>query len=274
MPHARWSASAAWGPRLDPPSPRSRRIRPAVPPVQGGAAVGARAVPREERVRPARAACRGGAADDAGRVRHHARVGADRDDRRRDEGLLHPPAVGREGVSRDRAHGRRGARAYGRVCGWTLARAHARSGDRIAIAAYLGSGDAFDRAMASFAEAYADQNERDYRALRGRGRRPAVSRPSSSLDRHPSRARAGQTRRALPCSSHGGRELLVRSPQPPGRGCGLRAPSRPAGGRRRRRGTDCRGTTAAAASTRSRPPRRPSSSPARRRARRCRRRTA
>ena len=59
-----------------------------------------------------------------------------------------------------------GLRAYGRVCGWTLARAHARSGDRVAIAAYLGSGDAFDRAMASFAEAYADQNERDYRALR------------------------------------------------------------------------------------------------------------
>ena len=58
-----------------------------------------------------------------------------------------------------------GLEAYGRVCGWTLARAHARSGDRIAIAAYLGSGDAFDRAMASFAEAYADQNERDYRAL-------------------------------------------------------------------------------------------------------------
>jgi uncharacterized protein (DUF2252 family) len=55
--------------------------------------------------------------------------------------------------------------AYGRVCGWTLARAHARSGDRIAIAAYLGRGDAFDRAMATFAEAYADQNERDYRAL-------------------------------------------------------------------------------------------------------------
>jgi len=60
---------------------------------------------------------------------------------------------------------RRRLEAYGRVCGWTLARAHARSGDRIAIAAYLGNGDAFDRAMTSFAEAYADQNERDYRAL-------------------------------------------------------------------------------------------------------------
>ncbi len=53
-------------------------------------------------------------------------------------------------------------KVWGRLCGWTLARAHARSGDCIAIAAYLGQGDTFDRAMASFAEAYADQNERDY----------------------------------------------------------------------------------------------------------------
>ena len=55
--------------------------------------------------------------------------------------------------------------AYGTACGWTLARAHARSGDRIAISAYLGKSDAFDRAMASFAETYADQNERDFAAL-------------------------------------------------------------------------------------------------------------
>jgi uncharacterized protein (DUF2252 family) len=59
-----------------------------------------------------------------------------------------------------------GAAAYARVCGWTLARAHARSGDRIAIASYLGSGDAFDQAIATFAETYADQNERDYDALK------------------------------------------------------------------------------------------------------------
>jgi hypothetical protein len=58
-----------------------------------------------------------------------------------------------------------GLEAYGRICGWTLARAHARSGDRIAIAAYLGTGEAFDRAVASFAETYADQNDGDYRAL-------------------------------------------------------------------------------------------------------------
>jgi Uncharacterized protein conserved in bacteria (DUF2252) len=55
--------------------------------------------------------------------------------------------------------------AYGKLCGWTLARAHARSGDRIAIAAYLGNGDSFDRALVEFSEAYADQNERDYQAL-------------------------------------------------------------------------------------------------------------
>ena len=54
---------------------------------------------------------------------------------------------------------------YGALCGWTLARAHARSGDRVAIAAYLGSGAAFDRALATFAETYADQNEADYAAL-------------------------------------------------------------------------------------------------------------
>ncbi|KYG11441.1 hypothetical protein BE21_00870 [Sorangium cellulosum] len=54
---------------------------------------------------------------------------------------------------------------YGRLCGWTLARAHARSGDRIAIAAYLGKADSFDEAIAAFAIAYADQTERDHRAL-------------------------------------------------------------------------------------------------------------
>ena len=59
----------------------------------------------------------------------------------------------------------RGMRLYGELCGWTLARAHARSGDRIAIATYLGGSDVFDRAIAQFAVAYADQNERDYKSL-------------------------------------------------------------------------------------------------------------
>jgi uncharacterized protein (DUF2252 family) len=55
---------------------------------------------------------------------------------------------------------------YARVCGQTLARAHARAGDPVPIAAYLGRGDRFDRALAEFAEAYADQNEKDYSAMR------------------------------------------------------------------------------------------------------------
>ena len=59
----------------------------------------------------------------------------------------------------------RGMTAYAEACGWTLARAHARSGDAVAIASYLGGGDTFDQALASFAELYADQNERDYAAL-------------------------------------------------------------------------------------------------------------
>jgi uncharacterized protein (DUF2252 family) len=58
-----------------------------------------------------------------------------------------------------------GMHAYTRACGWSLARSHARSGDRLAIAAYLGGGPAFDRAIARFSEAYADQNERDHARL-------------------------------------------------------------------------------------------------------------
>ncbi len=59
----------------------------------------------------------------------------------------------------------RGLVTYGQACGWTLARAHARSGDRVAIAEYLGKGEAFDQAIAEFAAAYADVNERDHDAL-------------------------------------------------------------------------------------------------------------
>jgi uncharacterized protein (DUF2252 family) len=58
-----------------------------------------------------------------------------------------------------------GMMVYARLCGWTLARAHARSGDRVALAAYLGGSGKFDQAIADFAETYADQNELDYAAL-------------------------------------------------------------------------------------------------------------
>jgi uncharacterized protein (DUF2252 family) len=58
-----------------------------------------------------------------------------------------------------------GLRFYAGICGWTLARAHARSGDPIAIATYLGKGDQFDRSISDFAQRYADQNELDYQAF-------------------------------------------------------------------------------------------------------------
>jgi uncharacterized protein (DUF2252 family) len=58
-----------------------------------------------------------------------------------------------------------GLNLYAGLCGWTLARAHARSGDAVAIAAYLGDGDKFDRAVTDFAESYATQNERDFAAF-------------------------------------------------------------------------------------------------------------
>jgi hypothetical protein len=54
---------------------------------------------------------------------------------------------------------------YARQCGWTLARAHARSGDPVAIAGYLGKSDAFDRSIGDFSQRYADQNEQDYQAF-------------------------------------------------------------------------------------------------------------
>jgi hypothetical protein len=69
----------------------------------------------------------------------------------------------------------RGLAIYGRICGYTLARAHARSGDRVAIASYLGGGPAFDRALAEFGQAYADQNERDHAALADAARAGRIS---------------------------------------------------------------------------------------------------
>jgi predicted alpha/beta hydrolase len=58
-----------------------------------------------------------------------------------------------------------GLSLYGRMCGWTLARAHARSGDRVVIASYLGTNHSIEEAIATFAAAYADQNDHDYDAL-------------------------------------------------------------------------------------------------------------
>jgi uncharacterized protein (DUF2252 family) len=74
-----------------------------------------------------------------------------------------------------------GLSAYAEICGMTLAHAHARGGDRIAIGSYLGKSDVFDTAMAEFAEAYADQSERDYEALKAAvdaGRVEAMAEPA------------------------------------------------------------------------------------------------
>jgi hypothetical protein len=73
--------------------------------------------------------------------------------------------TGHEGLSRGRDDGPVGLDFYAGICGWTLARAHARSGDPIAIAEYLGASDRFDRSIADFSQRYADQNELDYEAF-------------------------------------------------------------------------------------------------------------
>jgi Uncharacterized protein conserved in bacteria (DUF2252) len=98
----------------------------------------------------------------------------------------------------------RGMRLYGELCGWTLARAHARSGDRIAIAAYLGSSEVFENAVAEFATACADQNERDYQALCQAGIRPHHRR----------------TRHMTPAAPPGVIPVLLRGTRPPGPGAG------------------------------------------------------
>ena len=101
--------------------------------------------------------------------------------RRRAPRLLRAPALGRQGLRRPRADRAPTASAiYAELCGAALARAHARSGDPVAIAAYLGRGDAFDRAMEAFAAAYADRNEADFAALEAAadaGRIPAADAP-------------------------------------------------------------------------------------------------
>jgi hypothetical protein len=70
-----------------------------------------------------------------------------------------------KGIARPESMSPTMLRLFARVCGASLARAHARSGDPVALAAYAGGGDSLDRALAEFAEAYADRNEADHRAL-------------------------------------------------------------------------------------------------------------
>jgi hypothetical protein len=79
----------------------------------------------------------------------------------------------------------RDLRAYGRACGWALARAHARSGDPAMISGYMGSSEVFDDAICDFSVAYADQAERDYKAFVTavrEGRIKAIVEPQHGLD--------------------------------------------------------------------------------------------
>ena len=140
----------------------ARQRRPVVSADQGGSGVGSRTLPRQERLPASRRTRSGRPAPDAGRERHFPGLAAYQRARRRNPRLLRTAIPGLEGQRRRRQPLVPGANLYSRICGATLARAHARWGDRIAIASYLGKGDAFDRAIADFAAAYADQNERDY----------------------------------------------------------------------------------------------------------------
>ena len=124
-----------------------------------------RATSRSQRRSANRASAWCGPAADAGGERHLPRLEPRDGIDGRGTGLLRPSAAGRQGVGGHHEDDPRRAHGVRRICGWTLARAHARSGDRIAIAAYLGSSDVFDQALVQFAEAYADRNERDHAAL-------------------------------------------------------------------------------------------------------------
>ena len=133
-------------------------------------------------------------------------------------------ATGR-GPSSVEAMNPRALGVYGRLCASTLAHAHARSGDRIAIAAYLGRGDVFDRAILAFSEAYAEQNDRDFAAL------------ADAVDGGPGEGRP--QRLTGPCSRGSGRrrrcrdESLQLRERPAGRSC-AEPGSRARGDRRRR----------------------------------------
>ena len=152
-------------PGVDPPHGGHRRRRPDVPPSQRSASVGARGVRgasvyanHGQRVVAGQHLMQAASDIFLGWQRTKGYDGVDRDYYVRQLRDWKGSAVVEEMLPS-------GMAIYGRLCGWTLARAHARSGDRVAIAAYLGGKDTFDQAIADFAAAYADQNDRDYAAL-------------------------------------------------------------------------------------------------------------
>ena len=138
------------------------RAGSAVPPGQRGDDFGARGPPPEEPVQAARRAGGPGAADDAGGERHLPGL----DEGGGSQTLPVLASVARhEGLGRRRVNGPGRARVLRRRVRLDVARAHARSGDPVALAAYLGKSDSFDQSITDFSERYADQNDRDYRAF-------------------------------------------------------------------------------------------------------------
>ena len=151
---------------LDPPPRRPRRERPADPAVEGGATVGAGALPAQtSTLREPRPAGGRRPAPDAGGDRHLPRLVASHGPRRAARDYYIRQLHDWKGCVEPETFRVRARRSTRELCGATLARAHARWGDRIAIASYLGKGDASTGRSLDFAAAYADQNERDYEAF-------------------------------------------------------------------------------------------------------------
>jgi hypothetical protein len=139
--------------------------RPDHPAGEGGAALGAGGVRRPQPVREPGPAGGLRPAADAGQLGHLPGLAAHQGSRRRRPRLLPAPAAGLEDVAAPGADGARGDGRLRRAVRVDPGPAHARSGDRVAIASYLGETDEFDRAIAKFSAAYADLNERDHATL-------------------------------------------------------------------------------------------------------------
>ncbi len=174
MPPSRSSASAASATAPGSPCCWAATRRPARAAVQGGPVLGAGRVHVAQPLLPARPPGGRGPAADTGRGGPAAGLVHDRGTRRRGRDYYVRQLWDGKGSAAGRADGAGRPGRLRRLCGWTLARAHARTGDRIAIAGYLGSGKPFVRALADFAEAYADQNERDFAAVEAAAKSGAI----------------------------------------------------------------------------------------------------
>ena len=204
--------------RLDPAHDRPRRERSAVPAAQRGRGIGARALPGQERLRQARPAGREGPATHAGSQRHHAGLDANHDVGRRGPGLLRSPAVGRQGLGARRDHGPSGDDGVRRVLRPALARRTPAPGTRSRSRAISAPATASTVPWLSFAEAYADQNERDYGALQDAVATGALCRDRALNGGWAARlAGLGEPRRLVANAAELDSAAAISSPSPPRR---------------------------------------------------------